>query len=89
MKKLLCKVVSTAVAVSLVAGMCPITMDAATNKKASTLQELVKENRKKAINQKSYVEGQVLVLTNQGTNGKTLNALKQETVSMGATVENF
>lgn len=88
MKKLLCKVVSTAVAVSLVAGMCPITMDAATtNKKASTLQELVKENRKKATNQKSYVEGQVLVLTNQGTNGKTLNALKQETVSMGATVE--
>ena len=88
MKKLLCKVVSTAVAVSLVTGLCPISLEAATNnQKSRTLQAVVERQLKKENGNLSYKEGEVVVLTNKGVGGKTINALKKETNAYGAVIE--
>lgn len=86
MKKLLSKVVSTALTVTLTASLCPIGMEAATNNGMSqNSKKIVAEQQGKDT--ASYVEGEVLVVTGGGTAKKNINALGKETVSMGATIE--
>lgn len=87
MKKLLCKVVSTALTVTLTAGLCPVGMEAATNTGKSQASKEVVAEQQTGKETLSYVEGEVLVVTSGGTPKKNINALGKETVAMGATIE--
>lgn len=92
MKKLLCKVLSTAMAVSLVTTAIPLNTNAATGEKGASTPQLQKLWCKNldSLKQGSYVEGEVIVVCSQGTStsGKTaINAVENKTEKLGAVIK--
>ena len=87
MKKLLCKVLSTAMAVSLVTTAVPINTNAATNEKGTSATELQKLwcKNSESLKQGSYVEGEVIVVSAQSSNNsgnRTINAVESRTENL-------
>lgn len=94
MNKLLRQVLSTTLAVSLVASACPIGSEAANepngvrSPKGFTQQEHTPSVSKE--NEKNYVEGEVLIATKNATTSnatKKINAVKKEAKALGVVIE--
>ena len=92
MKKLLCKMLCTAMAVSVVSTAVPMDTSAAVKGRDTAVQQLQSLRTKSSgsLQKDSYVEGEVLVVSakSAGSTGKTMiNALESRTKKLGAVIE--
>lgn len=92
MKKLLCKVLCTAMSVSIAAAAVPTESGAAVKEKDKSVPQMqrVWEKASGTLKKDSYVEGEVIVVSTKraGNTGKTaINALETKTEKLGAVIE--
>lgn len=92
MKKLLCKVLCTAMAASVVATAVPVESSAAVKEREASTQWLQNSWLKgsNTLKKDSYVEGEVIVVSakSTGNSGKSsINALEDRTEKLGASIE--
>lgn len=92
MKKLLCKMLCTAIAFTVVTTAVPMNTSAAVKGRDTAVQQLENFRTKSAgsLQKDSYVEGEVIVVSakSAGSTGKTMiNALESRTEKLGAVIE--
>ena len=91
MNKLLRQVLSTTLAVSLVASLCPIGSEAAQVSENGSVQSYTEQaNPTGNSKEKNYVEGEVLIVTRNVTTdnaSKKINAVQKEAKTLGVVIE--